>query len=50
MLKCEKNYLTNIKSASLLDFLVAHLLAERRQEVPQLGGRDEPVAVLLRHG
>ena len=40
--------MTDFESASLLDFLVAELLAERRQEMPQLGGRDEAVAV-LRH-
>ena len=38
--------MTESESGSLLDFLVAELLAERRHKVPQLGGRDEAVAVL----
>ena len=40
--------MTDFESASLLDFLVAELLAERRQQVPQLGSRDEAVAILSR--
>ena len=36
-----------VSRQQLLDLLVAELLSQRGEEVPQLGGRDEAVPVLV---